>query len=82
MSGYQRPTPNGMAIGPVYTPPEHRRHGYATSLVAQQTQWLLDEGKKCCFLYTDLHNPTSNSIYQRIGYRQVAESSEYHFSRD
>jgi predicted GNAT family acetyltransferase len=79
VSGYQRPTPSGMTIGLVYTPPEHRDKGYATALVAEQTQWLLDRGKKACFLCTDLTNPTSNSIYQRIGYKQVAEASWYDF---
>jgi predicted GNAT family acetyltransferase len=30
-------------------------------------------------LYTDLANPTSNSIYRRIGYRAVAEVLRYGF---
>ncbi len=80
MSMYARPTPTGMTITAVYTPPEHRGNGYATSLVAAQSQWLLDSGRDKCFLYTDLSNPTSNAIYKRIGYRQVAESSEYSFT--
>ncbi len=80
LSGYGGPTPNGIRIGPVYTPPEHRRRGFATALVAEQSQWLLDQGRSFCFLYTDLANPTSNAIYRRIGYRQVAESAEYRFA--
>lgn len=80
MSGYRGPTPNGIRIGPVYTPPEHRGRGYASRLVVAQSQWLLGTGRKFCFLYTDLDNPTSNSIYQRIGYEMVAESAEYSFS--
>jgi uncharacterized protein len=79
MSGNGGPTPNGIRIGPVYTPPEHRGNGYASNLVAAQSQWLLDHGKNFCFLYTDLANPTSNSIYKRIGYRQIAESAEFSF---
>jgi RimJ/RimL family protein N-acetyltransferase len=77
--GYGGPTPGGARIGPVYTPPEYRRHGYGTSLVAAVSSWLLAHGRRRCFLYTDLANPTSNSIYRRIGYRQVAESAEYGF---
>lgn len=80
LSGHKGPTPNGIRIGPVYTPPDLRRRGYASQLVATQSQWLLDNGHRYCFLYTDLANPTSNSIYRRIGYRQVAESAHYELS--
>lgn len=80
MSGHQGPTPNGIRVSLVYTPPEHRGRGYASMVVATQSQWLLDNGHRFCFLYTDLTNPTSNAIYQRIGYRQIAESAEYSFS--
>ena len=80
MSGHSGPTPNGVRIGPVYTPPGERGRGYATNLVATQSQWLLNHGHRFCFLYTDLSNPISNSIYERIGYRQVAESAEYSFT--
>lgn len=81
MSGYSGPTPNGIRIGPVYTPAEHRGKGYASRLVAAQSKWLLDEGRQFCFLFTDLDNPTSNAIYGRIGYEMVCESAEYSFSR-
>jgi len=79
LSSFGRGTPSGARIGPVYTPPRHRRSGYGTALVAAQSQWLLDHGRRFCFLYTDLANPTSNAIYRRIGYEQVAESAEYLF---
>jgi len=79
MSGYGSPTPNGMRIGPVYTPPELRGRGYATSLVAEQSARLLREGRRFCFLYTDLANPTSNAIYERIGYVRVCESKQLAF---
>lgn len=80
LSGHKGPTPNGIRIGPVYTPPEQRGRGYASQLVATQSQWLLDNGHRYCFLYTDLANPTSNSIYRRVGYRQIAESAHYELS--
>ena len=79
VAGYGGPTPNGIRIGPVYTPPEHRGHGYATSLVAELSAWLIANGRRFCFLYTDLANPTSNAIYRRIGYRQVCESANIVF---
>ncbi len=74
------PTPHGMRIGPVYTPPEQRGHGYASALVAGVSQWLLDRGSQFCFLFTDLRNPTSNHIYQVIGYQPVGDFTEYGFS--
>lgn len=79
MAGRTRPTPNGESIGPVYTPPEHRRKGYATSVVAALSQRILDDGKRFCCLYTDLANPTSNSIYRKIGYVPVADVIDIHF---
>src|SRR5262245_36324355 len=79
LAGYSGPTTTGIRVGPVYTPPEHRRHGYATTLVADLSQWLLGQGYRSCFLYTDLANPTSNGIYSAIGYRQVAEAIEIRF---
>ena len=84
LAGWGGPTPNGIRIGPVYTPPELRGRGYATALTAELSQRLLDGrlfegGRRFCFLYTDLANPTSNAIYERIGYRRVAESAEISF---
>jgi hypothetical protein len=61
----------------VYTPPELRGRGYASACVAALTQQLLDEGHARCCLYTDLSNPTSNKIYQAIGYRPVCDAAEY-----
>lgn len=75
MAGFSGPTPNGIRIGPVYTPPELRRRGFAGACVAALSQRLLNEGRKFCFLYTDLANPTSNHVYQEIGYRPVCDSS-------
>ena len=63
----------------VETPPEHRGRGYATSCVAALSARLLAEGRRFCFLFTDAANPTSNAIYQRIGYVPVAEVQEYRF---
>jgi predicted GNAT family acetyltransferase len=65
-------------IAPVYTPPEARRRGYATALVAALAQALLNAGKRRLFLLTDVANPTSNAIYARIGFR--AATDIYHFA--
>lgn len=80
MAGYSGPTPHGIRVGPVYTPPEHRGKGYASACVAALSQQLLDGSRSYCFLFTDLANPTSNRIYQAIGYRQVCDADEYLFS--
>jgi uncharacterized protein len=80
MAGFGGLTPNGIRIGPVYTPPELRGRGYASALTAALTQRLLDRGRRFCFLFTDLANPTSNSIYQRIGYRPVGDIDLWRFS--
>jgi uncharacterized protein len=79
MAGASGPTPNGIRVGAVYTPPASRRRGYASALVAALSQEQLDGGKKFCFLYTDLANPTSNKIYQDIGYEPVGDVDEWHF---
>lgn len=59
-------------IAPVYTPKAHRGQGYASALVAAVSQLFLGEGKSKCLLFTDAANPTSNGIYQALGYRPVA----------
>jgi hypothetical protein len=74
-----RRTPHGVAVAFVYTPPAHRRQGYATSCVAELTQRQLETGAEFCCLYTDLANPTSNSIYAKIGYRPVCDSDWWEF---
>ncbi len=76
MVGTSGPTPNGIRVGPVYTPPELRRRGYGSALTAAVSQVELDAGRRFCFLYTDLANPTSNHIYMEIGYRPVADVTE------
>ena len=78
-AGYGGLTPNGIRVGPVYTPPELRRRGYASALTAELTRMLLDGGREFCFLFTDLANPTSNSIYQRIGYEPVSDADQWVF---
>jgi predicted GNAT family acetyltransferase len=72
LTGANPPSYGVARIGPVYTPPEQRRRGYAGAAVAEVSQMFLDQGARVC-LYTDQANPTSNGIYQQIGYRPVVD---------
>lgn len=82
MAGHAGETPNGARVGPVYTPPPLRGRGYATALVAALSRRTLEAGKRFCFLYTDLANPTSNRIYERIGYEPVADVIDVHLDEE
>jgi len=79
LAGSSRGSAHSAAVSAVYTPPEHRGNGYASACVAALSQYLLDRGSVFCALYADLSNPTSNRIYQRIGYRPVGDSATYTF---
>jgi len=79
MASVSGKTQRGIRIGYVYTPPEFRGRGYATSAVAALSQLMLDRGRRFCFLYTDLANPTSNAIYKRIGYESVCDVVDINF---
>lgn len=74
---YSGKTPHGVRIGFVYTPEPFRKRGYASACVAAVSQRALDSGNQFCCLYTDLSNPTSNDIYQRIGYMPVCDVVDY-----
>jgi len=76
-AGWSDAPPDAARIAPVYTPPQARGRGYATALVAELSQSLLDQGRLRLFLITDLANPVSNSIYAKIGYRP--QSDLFHF---
>jgi predicted GNAT family acetyltransferase len=72
---------NGMSrIGPVYTPTELRGHGYGTAATAAAARWALDQGAEHVVLFTDLSNPVSNSIYQRIGFVPVTDALDVRFA--
>lgn len=80
MSGKAGPTLHGIRVNFVFTPAHLRGMGYASACVAALTKHLLDSGMRECYLFTDLNNPTSNKIYQKIGYKQVGEFAVYEFS--
>ena len=79
MAGWGGRTPNGVRIGPVYTPPSLRRRGYGSAVTAAVSAERLASGLRFCFLYTDLANPTSNRIYSEIGYEPVCDSADCAF---
>ncbi|MGE7434139.1 GNAT family N-acetyltransferase [Kitasatospora sp. NPDC001175] len=60
-------------IAPVFTPPELRGRGYASAVVAAGSVHARRAGAEEVVLYTDLANPTSNSIYRKLGYRPVED---------
>jgi RimJ/RimL family protein N-acetyltransferase len=73
---------DGMSrVGPVYTPPDQRGHGYGSAVTAAVSQWAVDAGAEHVVLFTDLANPVSNSIYQRIGYRPRYDQAELEFAK-
>lgn len=80
MAGVSGPTPHGIRVGAVYTPPSFRGRGYASACVAALSQLQLDIGRTFCYLFTDLSNPTSNKIYQHIGYEPVVDIDDYLFA--
>ena len=80
MGGVSRQVAGMVRIGPVYTPPDLRGHGYASAITADLSRRAREAGAAEVLLYTDLDNPVSNSIYQRIGYRAVEDRVVLAFS--
>jgi GNAT superfamily N-acetyltransferase len=82
MAGHAVPvdTPSGVVVrvGPVYTPPERRRHGYGGAVTGALSEVLLAHGSSV-MLYTDAANPTSNKIYRALGYELVDEFVHHSF---
>jgi predicted GNAT family acetyltransferase len=78
-AGVSSPIGGVSRVGPVYTPPEHRRRGYGAAVSHAVTAKARAEGADEVLLFTDLANPTSNSIYQAIGYRPVADYASITF---
>ena len=79
MAANPEPVEGVVRVQGVYTPPERRNRGYAGARVASLSRRMQEAGHRC-LLYTALGNPTSNSVYRRIGYRAVAEGLRYRFT--
>jgi predicted GNAT family acetyltransferase len=67
LAGITRQTAGMVRAAPVYTPPAHRGHGYAAAVTAAVSRAALDAGAREVLLFTDLANPTSNRVYERLG---------------
>jgi FR47-like protein len=79
MTGVTPPAADVSRVQYVYTPVAQRGHGYASACVAAVTARELAEPGRTCMLYTDLANPTSNGIYQAVGYRMLGEAVQLGF---
>jgi GNAT superfamily N-acetyltransferase len=77
----RRATAGMSRVGPVYTPPAHRGHGFGSAVTAAATAWAGQAGAREVVLFTDLANPVSNAIYPRLGYRPVHDALELRFTR-
>jgi predicted GNAT family acetyltransferase len=73
LAGLHRPAAGTARVSPVYTPPGHRGQGYGGAVTTAVSQAALDAGADHVVLFTDLANPTSNALYQRLGYRPVED---------
>ena len=79
LAGVSPPAVGVARVGPVYTPPVRRGHGYGSAVTALATAASVDRGDANVVLYTDLSNPTSNAIYQAIGYAPDHDAEEREF---
>ena len=73
LAGRSRLVADMARVGPVYTPPDQRGRGFGGAVTAAVSQGALDAGAEEVLLFTDLANPTSNRIYQRLGYQGVED---------
>jgi GNAT superfamily N-acetyltransferase len=80
MGGVTRTVAGVARVGPVYTPPDHRRLGFGAAVTVAVSQAALDAGADRLVLFTDLANPTSNALYPRLGYRPVRDSVVLRFA--
>ncbi len=79
MAAGRRPTPHGISIALVYTPPEFRKLGYASACVTTLCQFYLDSGKSFCTLFANIDNSTANQVYRQIGFQWIGDFMEFRF---
>ncbi|MEU0430452.1 GNAT family N-acetyltransferase [Streptomyces sp. NPDC006290] len=82
MAGATPPIAGQLRVAPVYTPAHLRGRGYAGAVTAEVSRAAVAAGLQEVLLFTDLANPTSNGLYQRIGYRPVSDFATYDFTYD
>ncbi|WP_062984117.1 GNAT family N-acetyltransferase [Nocardia anaemiae] len=79
LAAHQVPVFGWSRIGPVYTPPDQRGHGYASILTAHVSRTLRWRNLNVC-LFADTANPTANHIYRTIGFQPVRDFTHYQFT--
>jgi GNAT superfamily N-acetyltransferase len=80
LAGHNRPAAGVTRVGPVYTPPARRRRGYAAAVTVAVSRAALDAGAAQVVLFTDLANPTSNALYERLGYQRAGDRVSLEFT--
>ena len=73
LAGYSREIDGARRLGPVYTAEPHRRRGYGAAVTAAACRRALDGGTSQLLLYADIDNPTSNTLYLRLGFEPVED---------
>ncbi|WP_327421541.1 GNAT family N-acetyltransferase [Streptomyces sp. NBC_01527] len=73
MAGVSPRVAGAVRVTAVYTPREHRGHGYAAAVTAEVSRAAREAGAQEVLLFTDLANPTSNGVYRRIGYEALSD---------
>lgn len=79
MATWSGPTPSGVRLNMVYTPPGERGRGFAAACVAELSQNWFMRGKERVFLFADHANSSSNRLYQRLGFTRVCGFADYSF---
>lgn len=79
LAGWSREVDGARRVGPVYTVPQHRRRGYGAAVTATACRRALDRGTKQLLLYADVDNPTSNTLYRRLGFEPVEDRTTLRF---
>lgn len=79
MAGVTPMVAGQIRVAPVYTPAHLRGLGYAGAVTAEVSRAAVAAGAAEVLLFADLANPTSNGLYQRIGYRPVTDFAVYDF---
>jgi len=82
LAGLTRRVAGQVRVGPVYTPPGQRGKGYGGAATWAVSRAARGAGVSCVLLFTDLANPTSNALYQRLGYRPVSDRTMFSFGRN
>jgi predicted GNAT family acetyltransferase len=79
MAGVTPMVAGQIRVAPVYTPAHLRGRGYGGAATVEVSRAALASGAGEVLLFADLANPTNNGLYQRLGYRPIADFAVYDF---